>query len=188
MPVEIEIKVKVEDFEPVRSQLRTLGATRIGEVLETNTFFDTPDRRLLAGDRGLWLRTNRDTESGKATHVVTYKGPRQPGAAKAREEREVEVADPDACAAIFEAVGYEAELTFEKRRETWKLDDCKVELDELPLLGKYAEVEGPSETEVETARRQLHLGDLPHISDSYIAMLIKHVTQSGLATRVIRFS
>src|SRR5205823_1530650 len=60
MPLEIEAKMKVADFEPVRARLRKLGATRVGEVLETNAFFETADHALLREDRGLRLRTNRN--------------------------------------------------------------------------------------------------------------------------------
>ena len=86
------------------------------------------------------------------------------------------------------ALGLRAELTFEKRRESWKLGDCKVELDELPVLGKFVEVEGPSGEAVEAVRAQLRVADHPHISDSYIAMLMKHVQQSPTPIKTIRFA
>src|SRR4051812_23752646 len=180
--------MKVDHFEPIRSRLRELAATRLGEVLETNAFFDTADHALLREDRGLRLRTNRDVDTNRSEHVITYKGARQAGAMKAREEREVDVDDPAAAASIFEALGYRAELTFEKRRESWKLGNSKVELDELPILGKFVEVEGPSDAVVEAVRGQLRLKDHPHIADSYIAMLMDHVKRSGAPVSVIRFS
>ena len=36
---------------------------------------------------------------------------------------------------VLQALGYRLELSFEKRRETWKTSGCTVELDELPILG-----------------------------------------------------
>ena len=56
--------------------------------------FDAANRALLRDDRGLRLRTNRNVETGEVEHVVTYKGPRQPGAMKSREELEVKVSEP----------------------------------------------------------------------------------------------
>src|SRR4051812_7993160 len=135
MALEIEAKIKIDDFSAIRLRLRELGGQRVGEVLETNTFLDTPDHALLKQDRGLRVRENRDVATGVSTHVVTYKGPRQTGAIKTREEREIAVDSSTAAISIFEALGFIAERSFEKRRESWKLGDCKVELDELPLLG-----------------------------------------------------
>ena len=58
--VELEVKLKVESLGPVRERLREIGAEYAGEVLETNRFFDTPDRSLMTSDRGLRIRSNRD--------------------------------------------------------------------------------------------------------------------------------
>ena len=61
-PIEIEAKMSVPDLDVVRARLRELGATPLGSVLETNTFFDTEDRSLLAADEGLRLRKRVDVE------------------------------------------------------------------------------------------------------------------------------
>src|SRR2546430_15551428 len=77
MPVEIEIKLKIDHLAPIRDRLHKLGAKRVGEVMETNVFFDTADRSLLASDCGLRLRRSRDfTGGGHEKLVLTYKGPR----------------------------------------------------------------------------------------------------------------
>jgi adenylate cyclase class 2 len=183
--VEIEAKMKVESFEPIRARLREVSASRVGIVLETNVFFDTPAHALRAGDRGLRVRSNRNIETGNVEHVVTYKGPRQPGALKRREERECVVKDSAAAAGIFEALGYAAELSFEKRRESWKLDDCRIELDELPLLGMFVEIEGPSEAAVDAARERLKLQHCAPLQESYIAMLMQNLNARGDASRVL---
>src|SRR5947208_2421378 len=93
MPIEIEAKMAIPTLEPVRAALRARGAERLGLTLETNAFFDTEGRVLLAGDEGLRLRTNRDLERGRDTHVITHKGPMQHGQLKSREEVELTVAD-----------------------------------------------------------------------------------------------
>src|SRR5436309_2052695 len=96
MPVEIEAKMSVESFEPVRDRLREVGARRAGEHLELNTFFDTEDRSLLAADEGLRLRLEQEVPAGRERRIITWKGPRQLGPLKSREEMEIEVADGDA--------------------------------------------------------------------------------------------
>ena len=87
MPVETEIKLKVDHLAPVRDRLKEIGARRVGEVMETNIFFDTYDRSLLASDCGLRIRCSHDlTAHGCEKLVLTYKGPRGEGAVKRREE------------------------------------------------------------------------------------------------------
>jgi adenylate cyclase class 2 len=183
MAVEIEAKMSVPNLGIVRDRLRELGAAGGGRTLETNTFFDTEDRSLLAADEGLRLRRNRDEASGKDEHVITNKGPRQHGALKSRDEVEVTVGDYDDAVQLLERLGFVRMLSFEKRRESWKLGGCKVELDELPYLGTYVEVEGPTEGAVLAVRDQLGLSDRPVVKTSYIAMLMGYLQERGIQSR-----
>jgi adenylate cyclase class 2 len=187
MPIEVEAKMKVADIEPVRRRLEIVGAERRGVVLETNTFFDTEDRSLLARDQGLRLRHTRDVHSGQEQATITFKGPRQHGTLKSREERELIVGSPKDAMALLEALGFRRVLTFQKRRESWTLRDCQVELDELPYLGEFVEIEGPSEPSVLGVRQTLQLEDRPLIRASYIALLITHLQERGISERVVLF-
>ena len=182
MAVEIEAKMSVDSFEPVRARLREAGAKPLGEHFEVNMFFDTEDRSLLAADEGLRLRVERDGASGRQRHIVTWKGPRQMGVLKSREELELEVAGADGAVRLLEKLGYLRTLSFEKRRESWELVGCRVELDEIPYLGKFVEVEGPDEKTVLAVRDHLWLSSRPLIKGSYIAMLMSHLQERGQTT------
>jgi predicted adenylyl cyclase CyaB len=188
MAVEIEAKMTVDSFDAVRARLRGAGAAGPVEHFEINTFFDTEDRSLLAADEGLRLRRDRDVAAASEKHVITYKGPRQLGPLKSREEVEVEVSDPAAAVLLFERLGYLRTLSFEKRRESWKLDNCKVELDEVPHLGRFVEVEGPDEQSVMRVREKLGLSSRPIVRSSYIALLMSHLQERGDARRDVRFA
>jgi len=187
MPIEIEAKMKVERFDEVRRRLGESGARRVGEVLETNRFFDTPDRKLLAADKGLRLRTARDVEGGRERHIITVKGPQRQGELKSREETEVDVADAQDARRVLQALGYEPTLSFEKRRESWELGRCKIELDELPLLGRFVEIEGPDEPTVMRLREKLGLADRPLIKTPYIKMLADYLKERSDSRREITF-
>src|SRR3954469_1364281 len=141
MPVEIEAKMKVGSFEPVLAALGECGAKFLGEHVETDAFFDTADRALLAGDRGLRLRVAVDA-SGKSEVLLTYKGPVGAGAIKQREEIQTPVGDAQMMGKLLEQVGFKQTLKYQKRRKSWMLDSCRVELDEIPHLGKFVEIEG----------------------------------------------
>jgi adenylate cyclase class 2 len=188
MPVEIEAKMSVPDLEPVRARLRELNAEATGRTLETNTFFDTEDRSLLAADEGLRLRRNLNAETNADEHIVTYKGPRQHGQLKSRDEIEVTVGSSEDATQLLERLGFVRMLSFEKRRESWKLGGCKVELDELPYLGTFVEVEGPDDRSVLAVREQLGLADRPMVRSSYIALLMGYLQERGQNRRVVTFA
>jgi adenylate cyclase class 2 len=186
MAVEIEAKMAVEDLSVVRARLGELNAQRIGRYLETNTFFDNEDRTLLAADKGLRLRLKRNVETGDEDHIITFKGPRQHGALKSREEVELAVEGSAETTRLLECLGFKKMLSFEKRRESWKLDGCSVELDELPYLGTYVEIEGPDEPTIMALRQKLNLGQRTLIKTGYIALLSGYLQERGIAERDIR--
>ena len=77
---------------------------------------------------------------------------------------------------ILAAMGFEKSLIVRKRRSSYRLGRCRVELDEVPLLGKFIEVEGPSTAAVE---RAMHLGLTgERVTAGYVTMLAaSHVAQ-----------
>ena len=192
MPTEIEAKIKVPDLSAVRRKLQAAGATRIGRELETNDFFDTPDRSLQSADKGLRIRTTVD-ETGQKRCLVTVKGPLQKAQFKTREETEFSADPPEAVRQILENLGYQLTLSFEKRREMWTFNGCEVALDELPYLGTYVEIEGKSASDVtaardvSAARQALGLADLPLISIGYVSILARYLEQHQINDRQIRF-
>ena len=187
MPVEVEAKMAVPNVQPVRATLKRLNATGGGLTLETNIFFDTDDTSLQKSGSGLRLRTNRDAASGRETHVITHKGPLLAGAVKSREETELTVESAADAAALLAQLGFKKTLTFQKRRESWKLGSCKIELDEVPHLGSFVGVEGPDEPTVVKVREQLGLGDRPIIKTSYIGMLVRHLAERGETANEVNF-
>jgi adenylate cyclase class 2 len=187
MPVEIEAKLKVDSFDGVLEKLRDRSATFAGDRVETNTFFDTEDRSLLALDKGLRLRVSRDVPTGQEQYILTYKGPRQHGSLKSRDEIEVTVGSPADAIALLECLGYSRMLSFEKKRQTWKLEGCTVELDQVPFLGCFIEIEGPREEAVLKVRDALGLSDLPMLKGSYVAMLATYLQERGEEQRDIKF-
>jgi len=185
---EIEIKIRLDDPGPLRTRLGESGAARHTHGLETNRIFDTPDRRLLAGDCGLRIRESRPLDGGSPLQpTLTFKGPRDPGAVKSREEFETPVADAQTLADILQRLGFREVIRYEKRRETWRLDDCAVCLDELPRLGWYVEIEGPGTEAVEAARSQLNLTDRPPLRETYVELAADHGDVDPTGRRLLLF-
>jgi len=189
MPAEIEAKIKVPNHEAVREALRRAGGTLHARRLEINIFFDTPAAALRNADKGLRLRHNHylADPGGQDEMVITFKGPQQPGLYKKREEIELTVTDAAAAEALLAGLGFHRTLSFEKRRESWRLQGCLVELDELPHLGTFVEVEGPSESAVQNVLHTLGMENPPCIKTSYIAMLGQWLETQGGGIRDVKF-
>jgi len=186
MPVEIEAKIRLSDPDALHAKLRALDAVLDQRVVETNTYFDTPDGTLKSTDQGLRVRVEVDRDSGQTRTMFTHKGPRSHGRFKSRTETEVGVSDARAAAEMLAALGYQPVLTFEKRRTRYLLGHCRVEIDTLPHLGTFVEIEGRSENDVVAVQNQLGLADIPLIRASYIAMLATYLRESHLSTKYIK--
>lgn len=170
MAQEIEAKYPVDDPLAVQARLEASGGRPISRVLESNRVFDTRERTLAAADCGLRIRTTLDLNTAEqSTATLTYKGPRTASSVKARDEIETRITDPTAIAEILNRLGFFETVLYEKRRATWRLDDCEVCVDELPRLGWFVEIEGPSAAAVENARLRLGL-HTPPLRQTYVEM------------------
>jgi len=191
MPQEIEAKFKVDSLEPVRRALRKAGGEYLGTFLQTDYFFDTPDRALRGGDCGLRIRRTRYLRSAhvrKDTRpLLTYKGPRGSNSnVKMRKEVQTHVDDGASAAEILRACGMDVVRTIQKRRASYRLGRCLVELDELPRIGCFVEIEAGGEELIEWARRKLHLkGDA--ITAPYIDLLEGHCLKFGKGCETATF-
>ncbi|MBU0639730.1 MAG: class IV adenylate cyclase [Planctomycetes bacterium] len=172
---EIEAKFRLADPQPVRDRLLELCAARPPATCELNRIFDTPERRLLAADCGLRVRETRPTAgSNPPTATLTYKGPCDSGSIKSRPEIETVVANAAALTAILERLGFEPVIVYEKRRETWLLDECEVCLDELPQLGWFVEIEGPAAAAIAAAAQRLGLTPASTVRETYVELAARH--------------
>ena len=190
MGVEIEAKMRLHDRDAMIARLESLGATLDADLSETNSYFDTPMGKLKSTDQGLRTRVEvvgAGTPNEKVTTTITHKGPRAIGALKSRFETELVADNAKDAALLLVALGFDHVLSFEKRRTRYTLDQCHVELDELPVLGRFIEIEGATEDVVTAVREKLGLTDEPMIRSSYIAMLRTHLQETHIEQSMICF-
>jgi len=181
MPVELEAKFKVESHDAVRGRLVQAGAHLVSNGLEHNVIYALPGDSPHLRGCGLRVRTvTFDSASRPEQATLTFKGPVLPGSLKRREEIEVALGDGPQGARIFEKLGYAVLLRFEKRRERWSMDGCLIELDTVPYIGAFVEIEGPDEPAIRSAQARIGLADAPHIQASYVRMLLAHREASRL--------
>lgn len=185
MSIEIEGKMRLSDPGAIERTLQSLQAEDAGEIFETNTFFDTRQGELKSGDQGLRIRVEKLADDQRQV-TITHKGPRAHGQLKSRNETELRVENAHDAAQLLTELGYQPVLTFEKRRRRFVLDGCHVELDHLPYIGDFIEIEGPSDQAVFSVREKLGLANEPLVKTSYIAMLATYLREHHLATTIVR--
>lgn len=177
MAIETEAKFRLADPQAMRQRLLAAGGDPLGIALENNTFFDSPQGDLRRADCGVRIRTAKTT--GGRCASMTYKGPRREGPLKVRAEHEIAIDSPDAARAILAGLGYQLTISFEKRRESFALGPARVEIDELPELGWFMEIEGDDEAAVQAAREKLALTDEPTVVATYLALVAEHLEAAG---------
>lgn len=179
---EIEVKFFLNDLPAFEKRLVAQGAVlEHGRVHEVNLRFDTPSGALSRNYQVLRLR--QDTQVR-----VTYKGPgvEQDGAQR-RQELEFTVSDFNTAQAVFEALGYQVVVMYEKYRTTYVLGPVLVVLDEMPY-GSFIEIEGPDGESIQKAARQLGLDWEKRILDSYVSMFERLRQAKGWAFHDLSFA
>jgi len=135
-PIEREIKLRFESAAAAREAILATGAVeRRARQLQDDRLLDWPDGRLR--ERGCTLRV-RDQPGAAA---LTFKGPRQPGAMKVREELETVVADAPLLIRLLEQLGLRVWFRYQKYRQEYELPGVVLTIDETPI-GTFVELEG----------------------------------------------
>lgn len=165
--IEVEKKFRLtkRQRDAVLKRLPEIGASLEGEEFEENTLYNGDALQ----DGACVLRLRR--VGTRAT--LTFKR-RLPGKSSIKQQREEEtaIADPDAMAAILEALGFTAALVYEKRRQTWRFGRTEIVIDVLPF-GLFMEIEGRA-NEIKLVERKLGMKDLRAENATYPQLTAKH--------------
>jgi len=178
--LEQEVKLAFGDYEAARAAVTSAGARLVASPrLQDDRLFDTRDGDIRA--RGCTLRIRR--EEGEAQ--LTFKGPVQPGPVKTREETEIGVSDAAQLETILAALGLTPWFRYQKRRETYLLDNAKVEIDQTPI-GVYVEIEGPPDA-IHRIAAALERTPADYVLDSYRSLYAKWCERKGIASSEMVF-
>jgi len=152
MPIETEIKFRVNDIDGLATRLESAGfRLETPRSFESNVLYDTPDRQLRARTEILRIRSY----AGRWTLTLKrlpQSGPGGDARHKHRIETETGIANGEALAEVFLALGLVAAFRYEKWRTEWTDGEGHCVIDETPI-GDYAELEGPSAWIDRTAAR-----------------------------------
>lgn len=163
--LEIEVKVRVENLQPIQEQLLALGARIERErAVEDDTFYDVRPLTLLRKKHALRLRTI------KKKTFLTFKGtPQKSRKFKVREEHETEVKNAKQMKKILKALGFVAVFRFAKHRMVLRKGRLKICLDETPI-GLFIEFEGEREHIARLSQR-LRIPKARWIKTDYVRLM-----------------
>lgn len=170
MGYEVELKYRGVDHDALRRALAALGAEERPTIDEEDTYLNHPSRDFAASKEAFRIRRIGDDNR------VTYKGPKEPGPTKTREEIEIPfAAGPlrfDELSRLLDRLGFRRVAVVRKRRTPFSLTfgdrPLEITLDRAEELGDFAEVETMA----------LDRDDLPNAQDAVLRL----AAELGLAT------
>jgi adenylate cyclase class 2 len=165
--VEIEVKIKVDDFDSFREKIANLDARLEKErYSEENTLFDFATQTLIKNQQALRLRT-----AGKKT-FLTFKGPPEKSRKfKIRKEYETEVRNEKQIRKILKSLGFIPVFSYNKFRTVYRKKNLKICLDETSI-GNFIELEG-ERNEIVKFTNALGISKKEFIKLDYIQLIKK---------------
>jgi adenylate cyclase class 2 len=169
MKTEIEVKFLNINLDAMRQKLEEAGATLEQPMrLMRRVLIEQPQHKaehsfLRIRDQGdkttLCFKRRSDPEMQRIDDTM---------------EIEVEVSSFDDTVELFKEAGWPYTTYQENKRETWKLGDVEVVIDEWPWIPPQIEIEGPNEQAVQSTAETLgfdwnekRLGHIDHVYKEY---------------------
>lgn len=141
---EIEVKILEINRREVEQKLRACGAKKVFDGPVDVRMYDTPDRALKK--RGIILRLRKKGDEGELT-VKTHV--RRTLRAKISSEYETRC-DFVAVQTMLSALGYVESFRMKKRRIEYAVGSVLFEIDKIPGIPWFLEIEASSEREIST--------------------------------------
>lgn len=139
---EVELKFHVDDTQRLESRLKELGFRQTATEQHEDLYLRHPCRDFKQTDEAFRIR--RVNQSA----CLTYKGPRQAGLVKTREEIELKIDHEsiESWAVMFQRLGFQTVIPVRKSRRIFENDQSefnqlKVTMDSVDGIGQFAEIE-----------------------------------------------
>lgn len=159
--VEVEIKLKIDSVDTIKSKLLALGFAECGTLVETDTYYDNRNGDIRLSDNALRIRKTVNKETGSSFAQINFKEKKLDNKSMSRHEYESDVTDADAMSHILEGLGYRpvSPLVI-KTRSKLKSSDINACIDTVEGLGDYLELETMTESEADRESALAKLEDV----------------------------
>ncbi len=173
--IEVEIKIP-GNLEEIRHNLKKLGAVYIKDEINSDIYFNHPNRDFANTDEALRLRRTHDQS------ILTYKGRKINDISKSREEINIEISNYDDMVILLEKLSFKKVLIVNKQRQYWEYRDTVITLDNVHNLGEFVELERDIESmnnleneinEIKRIAEEIGLDPEKQIIKSYLELLLE---------------
>jgi predicted adenylyl cyclase CyaB len=151
MAEEIELKFLISDYHKVFHRILSIGEHE-KTAYELTVMYDNDKKTLYKEDSRLRLRKIIDLKDDRESCELSYKKPKTREGIKIEEEIEVETSSFKDSEEILARLGYRSVSSYERIRDTFRVNTCKVTLDNFPF-GYILEIEGDEENIKNVAKR-----------------------------------
>jgi adenylate cyclase, class 2 len=150
--MEIEIKATFEDKDKVKAQLKKLGAQEEKQKHQVDEYYNHPQRDTRKTSEYIRLRYKPGENKGVfAYHVNIADG--------VTKEYETAVDNLEVFKQILQGLNFPLLGVVDKKRETFKLDEFSITLDDVKDIGNFIEIEVDGE-ESEIAEKKEVLAEM----------------------------
>lgn len=188
-PIEVEVKIPIQDSEKIRNSLLGIGARAINTESQIDTYFDHPCKSFWKTDEALRVRSR---EPHPDVHVwmpypgplkeITYKGPKIDSISKTRAEASLGIENELDAELLLQHLGFKEVAKITKIRSFYALDEITVSIDDVAGVGMFLELERvvQDKSDVELARnaimalvKKLELDPSSSVRKSYLELYLE---------------
>lgn len=141
MNIEVEIKVKIDNFEEIKKKVSESGKL-IKAIKQTDDYYVPFHRDFFARKPhpAEWLRIRTNPDKAVFEYDLSI-NPKDNGDHDYAEEYETEIGNPEEFRKILHFLNFKKYVTIKKYREYWMCGKIEVALDEVKGLGYFIEAE-----------------------------------------------
>jgi len=188
---EVEVKISIDSFEEIEHRILGVGAKKINQEVQIDSYFEHPCRTFSETDEALRVRLRRpfdnaELESPTDLVELTYKGPKIDSTTKTRIESSVKLNDAEEITSLLENLGFKLVATITKKRQFYRLPSITISIDDVEDVGLFLELESISNyDEIVKARenifamvKKLGLEPTKSIRESYLELFLSRRSSS----------
>ena len=183
-----EIEVKFLNINPsdMEAKIASIGGVKVFDRIYRILTMDYPDLRL--NQQASWVRIRDEGDKVTMSFKQRQGVEDKPGANdQTMIEHEVSVSDFEVAANIMRSIGLTEKFQEEKHRIRYMLEDVELDIDEMPLIKPYLEIEAGSWEEIDETIQKLGLSQ----TDKKVFSAFQIYEEAGinmLDYRVLKFN
>ncbi|MBW2963369.1 class IV adenylate cyclase [Candidatus Woesearchaeota archaeon] len=180
MNIEIEICVKLENFDEVRPKLEKIGKF-VKKIHQIDTYLNHPQRDFMASEKPCEFLRIRNNNNESFSFDYHYCHRKEDHSKSHTAELEISISDPAILKKILESLNFKEIATVDKTREVWDCGDFEVVLDYVGELGYFMEIEAKKDlggidkttAACHTFLKELNIQHLGFSTQGYLSSLLE---------------